>query len=502
MSSSRHHRATGGIPSRAKRGIVRYVLIPTLSSWLNDTTFDGGYFMTSRTSASIDPVKLPPHSVLNEETVLGACMVSREAIEEVSTVISARDFFRETNGWIYTAIRDLHEAGEEVTWLAVADSLEHLGRLAAIGGMGKLSQMTQDVLTTVGIGYFARRVAQDAVWRELIYEGTRIVQVAYEGGTEPDERISEASGRIEKLRRKLAVSPFTPLSKLIDPYLDGETDGAERPIVFTGFAPLDSILGGLKRGDLTLIAARPSVGKTALALDIARNAATGQGAHVALFTLEMGGEAITARLLSSLSGVSTTRLHATDLTDNEQRRILLALAELRDAAISVDDSPVLSITDLHQRVQNLSRERPIDLIIVDYLGLVEGTRTGDGRVQEVSQVSRSLKSLARETGCAVLALSQLSRSVEQRKPPIPQLSDLRDSGALEQDADVVVFLYREDYHAKGDAWRAEQTDARALPKGLASLIVAKHRNGPTGTCDLSFREVQASFGELETRRAK
>jgi replicative DNA helicase len=267
----------------------------------------------------------------------------------------------------------------------------------------------------------------------------------------------------------------------------------------TGFMDLDTLLGGLKRSDLVILAARPSLGKTSLALNIARNSAVGQNAKVAIFSLEMAAEQLVQRLLSSESGVDSTRLRLGLHTEAEERRVMNALGILSGVDIYVDDSAVQRVTEIRSKALRLHRDKGLDLIIVDYLQLIAGTERGDNRVQEISYISRALKGLARELDVPVIAVSQLNRAPEMRSPHIPMLSDLRESGSIEQDADVVVFIYREDVYVRKEDWDLTHPDGSPYPAGDAQIIIAKHRNGPTGTLHLRFRQKLARFEDLLLR---
>jgi len=271
--------------------------------------------------------------------------------------------------------------------------------------------------------------------------------------------------------------------------------------VRTGFVDLDTLLGGLKHSDLIVLAARPSLGKTSLGLNITRNAAVGQGARVAIFSLEMAAEQLAQRLLASESDVDSTRLRLGQHTEREERRLMHALGTLAQAEIYVDDTAVPTVMEIQAKAKRLHREKGVDLVIVDYLQLIRGEGRNDNRVQEVGHISRSLKGLARELDVPVIAVSQLSRAPEMRTPHIPQLSDLRESGSIEQDADVVAFIYREDVYVAREQWQASHPEASGdtYPAGIAQIIVAKHRNGPTGTVHLRFRQRIAKFEDLLVR---
>jgi replicative DNA helicase len=330
--------------------------------------------------------------------------------------------------------------------------------------------------------------------------------LAYQGGPDLEGALSRAEGLILTLRGGERLRDFVHIRDILDGYwerAEAEVAGPRlQGYVRTGFVDLDTLLGGLKRSDLIILAARPSLGKTSLALNIARNAAVGQGARAAIFSLEMAAEQLAQRLLASESGVDSTRLRLGEHTEREERRIMHALGTMAQAEIYVDDTPVMTMTEIRGKALRLHRERGLDLVIVDYLQLIHGVGRSDNRVQEVSYISRSLKELARELDVPVIAASQLSRAPEMRTPHIPQLSDLRESGTIEQDADVVTFIYREDVYVPREQWQASHPEAAgdSYPAGIAQMIVAKHRNGPTGTVHLRFRQNIAKFEDLLVRQ--
>jgi replicative DNA helicase len=335
--------------------------------------------------------------------------------------------------------------------------------------------------------------------------------MAYQGGPDLESALTRAEGLILTLRGGERLRDFVHIREILDEYWEQAGAEAAGPRfqghVLTGFEPLDTLLGGLKRSDLIILAARPSLGKTSLGLNIARNAAVGHGARiagarVAIFSLEMAAEQLAQRLLASESRVDSTRLRLGEHTEREERRLMHALGTLAQAEIYVDDTPVLTMTEIRGKALRLHREKSLDLVFVDYLQLIHGAGRSDNRVQEISYISRALKELARELAVPVIAASQLSRAPELRTPHIPQLSDLRESGSIEQDADVVAFIYREDIYMGRDQWQASHPEAsgEAYPAGIAQIIVAKHRNGPTGTVSLRFHQRIATFEDLEVRK--
>jgi replicative DNA helicase len=450
--------------------------------------------------------KLPPHDVAAEEAVIAACLVDAEAIFKVAPIVKPDDFFREKNGWIFDACLSLWHRNEAINQITIAHELARRERLEQVGGIAYLSRLVADLPTVVGVEYYAQIVARDATYRRLISAAGKIAQAAYEGGPDLDGVLNRAETLLLALRSGEALRDFVHIRTLLEKYLDeagNPPSEADAPsVIRTGFIDLDTLLGGLKRSDLILLAARPSVGKSSLAMSFARNAAVGQKAKVAVFNLEMSGDQLAQRLLSAEANVDSTRLRLGEHTEAEERRIMHALGVLAECDIFIDDSPMLSVGELRGKVRRLQQEKGLDLLIIDYLQLMQGgDQRSDNRVQEISFISRSLKNLARELNVPIVALSQLSRAVESRKPPIPMMSDLRESGSLEQDADVVMFIYREDYYTQRDDWQSQHPEqpGRSYPHGIAQVIVAKHRNGPVGTVDLRFHQKTAKFEDLYVR---
>ena len=446
--------------------------------------------------------KLPPHDVEAEEAVIASVLVDGEAIFKVAPVLQPGDFFREKNAWAYDACLALWGRSEAINQITLAHELARRGRLEEMGGVAYLSQLVAELPTPLGVEYYAQIVQRDAVYRRLIDASQRIQQMAYQGGPDQATLMSRAEGLLAAVRGEKLASDFVHIRELLERHVEGPgmEEGAAGPDahIRTGFMDLDTILGGLKRADLVILAARPSLGKTSLALNIARNAAVGQQATVAVFSLETAGEQVAQRLLAMESSVDSTRLRLGTHNEAEERRIMQAIGVLANTNIYVDDSAVVRVPEMRGKAWRLSRERRLDLIIVDYLQLMHGGVPAENRVQEVSYISRSFKELARELNVPVIAVSQLSRAVEARATHIPMLSDLRESGSIEQDADVVLFIYREDAYVRRDEWERVHPDrpGDSYPAGIAQIIVAKHRNGPTGTLHLRFREKTARFEDL------
>ena len=444
--------------------------------------------------------RLPPHDIEAEEAVVAALLVDPEAIFHVAPILKAADFFREKNGWVYDACLSLWERDEAINQITVAHELARKERLEDAGGQVYLVDIIRRLPTSLGAEYYAGLVKRESTYRGLIHASTAIMQMAYEAPAEIETVFGRAEELIHRLRGGENFRDFVHISQLLAAYLDQDAEELERrelAAIRTGYSDLDTLLGGLKRSDLVIVGARPSVGKSAFALGIARNAAVNQKANVVMFSLEMSSEQLAVRLLSAESGVDSTRLRLGQQTELEERRIIRATGELSEANIWFDDTPVLTAAELRAKARRLHGEKGLDLIIIDYLPLMAGEGRGrnENRVQEISYISRTLKGLARELNVPIVALAQLSRAIENRQPRTPMLSDLRDSGSIEQDADIVMFISREELYTTLDQWMAQnpQMPAEAYPKGVAQVGVAKNRNGPTGTVELRFRERLARF---------
>jgi replicative DNA helicase len=440
------------------------------------------------------PAPLPPHNTDAEESVLGAALIDREAIGKVAAFLRAEDFYRERNGNIYAAMVELYDRREPVDYMTLSDELSRRGQLEQVGGVLYLGRLLDIVPTSLHIEEYGRIVERTALMRRLISAGGKIAALGYADSYSIDETLEKAEQLLLTVSQKRATRDFESLSDVLREYLEQLEQMSEgdrtRYGVPSGFIDLDKLTAGLQRSDLIILAARPSMGKTSFALNIGASAAMKYHATVAMFSLEMSNAQLAARLLSTESGVDSTRLRGGRLTEVEVRKLDRALQVLSEAPIYVDDTPGISIMELRSKARRLQADVGVDLVIVDYLQLIEGSRGRDNRVQEISEISRSLKSLARELHVPVLALSQLSRAVESRSPHIPMLSDLRESGSIEQDADVVMFIYREDHYNKDSE-----------KKGIAEIHIAKHRNGPVGQVSLYFNAQTTRFADLEPFRA-
>lgn len=449
--------------------------------------------------------KLPPNDIEAEEAVIGALLIDHQAIYEVSTFLKAQDFYREKNRWAYEACLALYDRSEAINQITVAHELSQKNRLEALGGSAYLSELVAGVPTSVDVKFYAQIVHRLGLMRRLISVGAQISASGYEASSDVDAVLDRAEDLLFGLRHGESHRDFVHIQDVLKQYLQGITPAAPGGdghigAVLTGFVELDEILGGgLQRSDMIVLAARPSLGKTSLALNIARNAAVRQKAHVAIFSLEMSRGQLVHRLLSSESGVDSKKVRLALYSQIEEEQIMDAVGALSEAPIYIDDSPMLRVVEMRSKARRLHSDRGIDLIIVDYLQLMRSSEPRANPVQQVTEISQALKALARELEVPVVAVSQLSRAVEQRTPHIPLLSDLRESGSIEQDADVVVFIYREDVYYSKEEWERVNPD-KPYPKGVADIIIAKHRNGPLGKISLRFLDRTTRFVNLEIAR--
>ena len=444
--------------------------------------------------------QLPPHDDQAEEAVLGSLVIDSEAVPRVAASLTAKDFFRQKHSWIFEACVALFTRNEPVNQISVSDELSRHQRLEEVGGLPFLSHLIATVPTSVYAEHYGQVVKRLSIMRQLISAGGRIAEIGYRAESEEDEALRQAEDLIYGLRMGRSERDLVSLHQALDKYLEQDlasgltSEGGVR----TGFADLDHLLGGLQGSDLVILAARPGVGKSALALNIAKTVTSTRRANglrgvVAFFSLEMATEQVVERLLAGESGIDTRRLRLRNWGDHEEASIMEAVGQLAELPLYIDDSALLGMVELRSKARRLHMEEGLDLVVVDYLQLMHGNGGfGGNRVQEISEISRSLKGLARDLNVPVLALSQLSRAVEGRPGHEPMLSDLRESGSIEQDADVVMFLYRGDMYFTEEEWD-RQHPGEEYPRGIADLIVAKHRNGPLGRPQLVFRERTTTF---------
>jgi len=434
--------------------------------------------------------RLPPQSIEAEQSVLGAILIDRDTMIEIADFLKPEDFYRQAHGRIYAVMLDLSERREPIDIVTVSEALERTGDLEAVGGRAYLGTLSNSTPTAVHAAQYARIVERKSLLRNLIGAAGKIAGIGYEDPAEIQEAIDRAESELFAVSQRRIGAGFSPLKSLLHDAYDrldylhahrGEISG-----IRTGFGDLDTLTTGLQKSDLVILAARPSVGKTSFALNIAEHAAVKDRKSVGYFSLEMSKEQLVLRLLSSVSNIDSQRLRTGFLEELDFARIAPAMNSLSEAPIFIDDTPTITTMELRTKARRLQAEVGVDLIIVDYLQLMQSsTTTRDAnRVQEVSEISRGLKALARELKIPVIALSQLSRQPEMRESKEPRLSDLRESGSIEQDADLVMFLWREKERGSDD----QQTDGEVV-----KLKLSKHRNGPTGEIDLWFKKAQTRF---------
>lgn len=448
--------------------------------------------------------RVPPHDDAAEEAVLGSILVDSGSFVHVAPVLKPEDFYRERNRWSYEACLAIFQRGEPITQISVSHELEMLGRLETTGGAAFLSHLVASVPTSVYIEHYALIVSRSATMRNLISAATEIAALGYQQDADLESSLGQAEELLFKIRSGRENRDFVPLRSILDKYLEDSStsdqdSGLNLGPISTGFIDLDTVLGGLQRSDLVIIAARPSMGKSTLALNISQHAAS-NGFKVGIFSLEMSAEQMAMRLLSSEAQVDSHSIRINLMSEAEQQRVINAVGGLSDLPIFVDDTPIQSIIEVRSKARRLHLEQRVDLIVVDYLQLMQGGSRSDNRVQEMSDISRALKGLARDLNVPLIALSQLSRAVEQRPSHRPQLSDLRDSGSIEQDADVVAFIYRDDMYLNEDDWE-RVNPMEPYPKNIAELMIAKHRNGPLKNMHLYFRDQFSRFENLAAHRA-
>jgi replicative DNA helicase len=439
---------------------------------------------------TITPDRTVPHNVEAEEAVLGSLLIDPEAIFRVSPFLKPDDFYIVKNGWVYDVVLGLHERRQPSDFVTVCDELENREQLEEVGGPAYISSLINTVPTSIHVEAYGHIVERTALRRRLISAAGQIAGFAYEEDQNVDEVIDRSEAVLFSISQRRVSRDLVPIKQVLADYYDriaylyehrGEPLG-----IPTGFIDLDKLLGGLQRSDLIIIAARPGVGKTSMLLGVALTAARKYKQKVAIFSLEMSNEQLVQRLMSSETGIDSQRLRLGDLQESEWPKFVEAAGRLSDAMLFIDDTPGISALQLRTKARRLHAEYGLDLIMVDYLQLMSGDLRSENRVQEISYISRALKGLARELNVPLIAASQLSRAVEQRHDKKPILSDLRESGSIEQDADVVMFIYRD-----------EMYNPETESKNIADIMVSKHRHGPTGTVQLFFRKHLAQFVDAE-----
>jgi replicative DNA helicase len=449
-----------------------------------------GSRMTDKTPKGMD--RVPPQNQEAEVSVLGSILLDKEAIVRVADILIPDDFYNDAYRLIFGQMIWLYEHHQPIDVVTLTNRLEEKNYLKEIGGATLISQLANSVPSAAHVVNYAKIVSDKAILRRLITTANEVSNMAYDESDNPSEILDKAEQKIFEVSEKHLKENFIPLKSVLTESFDRidelHKDKDKLRGVPTGFKNLDNLLAGLQPSDLIIIAGRPSVGKTAFALNIAHNVAIGSQVPTAIFSLEMSKEQLVDRLLAAEAGIDSWKLRTGNLDDNDFLKINHAYGSLSEAPLFIDDSSIINVLEMRTKARRLQAEHGLGLIIIDYLQLMSGNNP-DNRVQEVSAISRSLKGLARELNVPVIALSQLSRAVESRPSKIPMLSDLRESGSIEQDADVVMFVYREEVY-----------DEDTERKGITDILIRKHRNGPIGQAELYFRKDTQKLTSVEKSR--
>lgn len=440
-------------------------------------------------------MKVPPQNIEAESSLIGSILIDKEAIIKIADIVGVSDFYVDRHSIIFGAILDLYEARQPLDLLTLANKLEEVKELDKIGGSAYLTELIEKVPTSAHVVHYAQIVAHKATLRRLIGAAGQITALGYDESSQLDGLLDKAEQTLFEVSQKHLKQNFIPIGSVLAESFDRldelHKDKNSLRGIPTGFKGLDNVLAGLQKSNLVILAARPSMGKTTLALNIAHHVAVKEGIPVGVFSLEMSKEELIDRLLAAESGIDSWKLRNGRLEDSDFPKINDAMAVLSEAPFYIDDSSMANVMEMRTKARRLQSQHDLGLIVVDYLQLMSGRGGQDNRVQEISEISRGLKALARELNVPVIALSQLSRSVESRSPQIPQLSDLRESGSIEQDADVVMFIYRDDYYNK-----------ESEVPGTAQILIKKHRNGPTGEVDLFFHPEKLLFRDVDRVHAR
>ncbi len=437
--------------------------------------------------------RIPPQNIEAEQAVLGAIFLEPASLTLASEILIPDDFYRASHQKIFNAMLNLNDKGEPVDLVTVTAELADVRLLEEIGGVSYLSDIANSVPTAANIEYYAKIIEEKSILRRLIRTATTIASDGYSREDEVEALLSEAEKTILEVAQRKNAGAFKNIRDVLVETYDNIEELTNRKGdvtgIPTGFTELDRMTAGFQRNDLIIVAARPSVGKTAFALNIAQNVATKTDENVAIFSLEMGAEQLVMRMLCAEGNINAQALRTGALTAEDWSKLTMAMGSLSNSGIFIDDTPGIRISDIRSKCRRLKQENGLGMILIDYLQLIQGSgRSGENRQQEVSEISRSLKELARELKVPVIALSQLSRGVEQRQDKRPMMSDIRESGSIEQDADIVAFLYRDDYY-----------DKESENKDIIEIIIAKQRNGPVGTVSLAFVKEYNKFVNLERR---
>jgi replicative DNA helicase len=441
---------------------------------------------------STDIRKVPPQNLEAERAVLGAILMDNDSVYSVMEVLEPSAFYQPSHRLIFSTMIELSEKGEPIDMVTLTDRLRSSGNLDQAGGPDYIPSLADEVPTSAGVVNYARIVREKAVLRNLIEASTEIVQDCFDAPGEVDQLLDEAERRIFAISEERIRSGFLSMKEIVKSSFKTIESLYEKKEHITGvpsgFADIDELTSGFQASDLVIIAGRPSMGKTAFCLNIAQYASMSKGMTVAVFSLEMAKEQLVMRMLCSEARIDAHRLRSGFLGQTDWPKLSTAAGRLADAAIYIDDTPAISSMEMRAKTRRLKADKGLDLIIVDYLQLMSGRTRSDSREQEISEISRSLKALAKELGVPVLALSQLNRGVESRLDKRPILADLRESGAIEQDADVIIFIYRDEVYNK-----------ESMEKGVAEIIIGKQRNGPVGTRKLTWMDKYTRFEDLTTR---
>ncbi|MDQ0872280.1 replicative DNA helicase [Paenibacillus sp. V4I3] len=434
--------------------------------------------------------RVPPQNIEAEQAVLGAILIHGEALITAMERISSDDFYRGTHQRIFESIVELAEEQEPVDLITLTSRLQNKQQLEEIGGVTYLSELANAVPTAANIDYYAAIVEEKSMLRRLIRTATQIVSNGYANEDDVGSMLSEAEAKILEISQRRSSSGFVVIRDVLMEVFEKveqlySNKGGSTGIP-SGFIDLDKMTSGFQRSDLVILAARPSVGKTAFALNVAQNVGVRAKETVAIFSLEMGAAQLVQRMICAEANVDANRMRTGYLEGDDWEKLTMAIGALSEANIYIDDSPSITVADIRAKCRRLQQEKGLGMILIDYLQLIAGRGKGDNRQQEVSEISRTLKQIARELNVPVIALSQLSRGVEQRQDKRPMMSDLRESGSIEQDADIVAFLYRDDYY-----------DKESEKKNIIEIIIAKQRNGPVGTVELAFLKQFNKFVNMD-----
>lgn len=438
--------------------------------------------------------KIPPNDVEAEQAVIGSMLTDKEAVSAAIEVLKPEDFYREDNRTIFEAILNLYSRSEPIDIITLKSELSSMGKFEAVGGLEYIAELPDKVPTTANVEQYIKIVEEKSVLRNLIKTANEIITLGYDQTQEVDSIIDGAEKKIFEVMQKKNQKGYTPIKDiLVETFTELEQLYNQKQRITgipTGFSDLDFRTSGLHNSDLILVAARPAMGKSAFALNIATNAAVRAKVPVAIFSLEMSKEQMTSRILCSEAMVDSNKVRTGKIDDEEWGKLAAASGELSEANIYIDDTPGISIMEIRAKCRKMKIEKNIGLVVIDYLQLVQGSgKRGSSREQEIAEISRSLKILAKEINVPVIALSQLSRAPEQRPDHRPMLSDLRESGSIEQDADIVMFLYRDDYYNEDSE-----------KKNIAEVILAKHRAGSTGTVELLWLGNYTKFANIDKYR--